>query len=75
MTEDTVDKIFEYISASFMVIIGVVSVAFLLVIVWAAVEGFLGISLMAKIIWILVLAVFVKAVKFVQRIINEKDLI
>lgn len=75
MTEYTEDKLIEYVIASGLVVMGIVMTGLLLVIVLSAVEGFLGISLIAKTVWIVVLAVFVKTVQFVRRIINEKDLI
>lgn len=73
MTEDTEDKLIEYVIASGLVVMGVILTGLVLVIIVSAVGGFLGISLMAKIVWIIVLAAFIKTVKFVRRIINEKD--
>lgn len=75
MTEDTEDKIVEYITAGSLVIMGIIVTGLLVVIALSAVEGFLGISLMAKTLWVVVLAAFVKTVIFVRKIINEKDLI
>lgn len=73
MTEGTEDKLIEYVIASGLVVMGVILTGLVLVIIVSAVGGFLGISLMAKIVWIIVLAAFIKTVKFVRRIINEKD--
>lgn len=73
MTDETEDKLVEYVIAGGLVIMGVCLTGLLLVILWAAVGGFLGINLMAKTAWVITLVVFVKAVKFVRKIINEKD--